>query len=95
MVALKASHGEAGLQGWLKSHLNLTTNIILDTFDSKILDAVSAYLQKEECRKQRSASFRSKRLVTQQKWRDTKSVWKNKNRQDAARKRVRDPNGKF
>lgn len=82
------------LQGWLYSRLG--NNIIQGggglVGHEAIFTAVYSFLARERYRVERSATFRQKRHEAKMKF---LKLAKNKNRQDAARKRVRDPNGKF
>lgn len=84
------------LQGWLYSRLG--NNIIQGggesglVGDEAIFTAVYSFLARERYRVERTNRFRQKRQEAKLKY---LKLAKNKNRQDAARKRVRDPNGKF
>jgi hypothetical protein len=63
--------------------------------DHELLVRVSAFLEREEYRSGKSISFRNKRQALCKAKANGFKLSKNKNRQDAAKKRVRDPNGKF
>jgi hypothetical protein len=94
----------ASIKEWLITRIG--SHVIQDNEQEECLaseevlhSTIVRYLQHERYRRMRSLAFRKKRMEAQAKLRlDTqlrKQLAKNKNRQDAARKRVRDQNGKF
>lgn len=91
---------QAGLVGWLQQTFG--ANVLQDDSEDseeRLLAAVVRYVRQERYRRERSLAFRKKRMEALLKLRQDvlmrKQIAKNKNRQDAARKRVRDNNGKF